>query len=137
MNHFQRDEQAITRQNVFQGFIDQNKRYREDIPPARPIINRIEPEAFPPFSALVEQECEDCKGTGQDAGALDNDYDPCSHCNGSGKETVLRKYLAEAFAIAAGQSSRPAEKEHLVAITQYARETVSALFAQPETKEAA
>jgi len=135
MNHLQREERDMATQNGFRGFLDQNIRYRDDVP-LKPVARVEQPEPLPPFSAMVEQACEDCRGTGQDAGALDDDYDPCSACNGSGKELVLRKYLAEAFAIAAGQSSRQPEKAHIVALTQYARETVSALFAG-QTKEAA
>jgi hypothetical protein len=138
MNHIQRDEQASRRQNTFRGFIDQNRRYRDDIP-LKPVarVELPEPLELPPFTLLVEQKCEDCHGTGQDSGALDNDYEPCSACNGSGKETVLRQFLAEAFQIARGQLTIQPEKAHLVAMTEYARQTVSALFSEPDTKEAA
>lgn len=139
MNHFQQEERAIRNRDTFRGFIDQYKRYRDDIPPAKPMarVELPEPLELPPFTLLVEQECEDCGGTGVDTSALDPDCQPCSHCQGSGKEEVLRQFLAEAFAIARGQITRQPEKAHLVAMTEYARQTVSALFSIPDTKEAA
>jgi hypothetical protein len=58
--------------------------------------------AVPPFSDLVEINCQDCGGGGDDPGSV-NPREPenCSTCHGSGKETILRSYLAEAFRIAA------------------------------------
>lgn len=57
----------------------------------------------------------------------------CSTCNGSGKETILRNYLAEAFRIAADpEANLQFERAHLVALTVYARQTVSALLSLPE-----
>ena len=81
----------------------------------------------------VEQECQDCGGSGYDSSSLDPFGDICKSCMGSGKETVVRNYLAEALRIAADpESTRPVEREHLVAIVKYTREAVSALAALPE-----
>ena len=90
---------------------------------------------------VIEQEipCEDCGGTGRDIGALDPwDGEVCSHCAGSGREMVIRNYLAEAFQIAANpESTRPVERAHLVAIVQYCRQSVSAVIGLPEIPERA
>lgn len=97
-------------------------------PPGRAItldINRYVKE--------VEQECQDCGGSGYDSSSIDPFGDICKSCMGSGKETVIRNFLAEALRIAANpESTRPVEREHLVAIVKYTREAVSALAALPE-----
>jgi len=89
------------------------------------------------YSRTVEIDCEDCGGSGRDPGALDaylESTEPvCPSCKGLGVETVTRNFLSEAFAIASNpDSTRPVEREHLVAIVRYAREHVSALFQLPE-----
>ena len=57
----------------------------------------------------------------------------CSACHGTGKETILRNYLAEAFRIAANpQANLQLERAHLVALTAYARQTVNALMSVQE-----
>src|SRR5690348_4029497 len=58
------------------------------------------PETIPPFSDLVEMECEECDGSGYDFGSIKEfDAEYCPRCGGSGKELVFRNYLAEAFRI--------------------------------------
>ena len=95
----------------------------------------IAPEALPPFSDLVEINCQDCGGSGHDAGGINpQEMEDCCACQGSGKEIVLRNYLAEAFRLAADRETKvQLERAHLVALTAYARQTVSALLmSQPE-----
>src|SRR5215471_18375727 len=84
----------------------------------------------PPFVARVEEKCEDCGGAGYDWGSL-RPMDPaiCPTCQGSGTQTVVRNYLAEALRIAAGKSSRLAQREHLEAVIQHFRDLVGALIA--------
>lgn len=89
------------------------------------------PEVLPPFTVEVEQDCEDCGGRGYDLGER-FEFTPCPECGGTKKQTVIRQYLAEAFRIAAGQTSMIPERAHLVALTAYARQTVNALMAGKE-----
>lgn len=86
------------------------------------------------FPVQVEQECEDCGGSGRDRGGLDPwDTDDCSACGGTGVERVTRNFLAEAFRIAADpESTRIVDRRHLVAIVQHAREAVAASIRFPE-----
>ena len=81
----------------------------------------------------VTQECEDCGGSGRDPGAL-NPWDPeaCSSCHGAGVQTVERNYLAEAFRIAAGESLRAPEPEHVKAVVEHCRKLASAALSLPE-----
>ena len=97
-------------------------------PPAR--ATTIAPEPLPPFSDLTEINCQDCGGKGYDPGSVNpRAPEECPTCHGSGKETVLRNYLAEAFRIAADpEADLRLERAHLVALTAYARQTVSALL---------
>jgi hypothetical protein len=94
----------------------------------------VGPEALPPFSDLVEIDCQDCGGRGYDPGSVNpQEAEDCSACHGSGKETILRNYLAEAFRIAANpQANLQLERAHLVALTAYARQTVNALMSVQE-----
>jgi hypothetical protein len=87
-------------------------------------------EECPPFTIEVTMDCEDCGGTGRDQHSLEFEYCPAAGCI-DGKVKVMRQYLAEAFRIAAGEAI-PVEKGHLVALTVYARQTVSALMAAKE-----
>jgi len=107
---------------------------REDqsIPPQGTIV--FAPDPLPPFSELVEINCQDCGGTGFDPGTVNpREPEDCPACHGSGKETILRNYLAEAFRIAADPATNlQLERVHLVALTAYARQTVSALLSLPE-----
>jgi hypothetical protein len=97
----------------------------------------VEREAHAPFSEYVEEECENCGGNGADPGCLHaHEFEPCSVCNGNRTVTVFRDWLGEAFRIARGPRNgeliiQP-RKEHIVALTTYARQTVNALFALPE-----
>jgi hypothetical protein len=91
-------------------------------------------EPLPPLSDLVEIDCQDCGGGGNDPGGL-NPHEPedCPTCHGTGKETILRNYLAEAFRIAANpESELQLERAHLVALKAYALQTVSALMSVQE-----
>jgi len=92
-------------------------------------------EPIPPFSDLVEMECEDCGGTGYDFGST-REFDPedCPRCSGSGTELVFRNYLAEAFHMICDPECRVELcREHIVAMATYARQTVSALFSAVPT----
>ena len=83
----------------------------------------------PPFVVKVEQSCEDCGGSGYDRGSL-NPIDPeeCPVCHGSGKQVIVRNYLAEALRIAAGTSSVVAQREHLKAVIEHCRSLVGAVM---------
>jgi DnaJ-class molecular chaperone len=83
----------------------------------------------PPFVVKVEQNCEDCGGSGKDRGSLSPiDPEECPVCHGSGKQVIVRNYLAEAFRIAAGTSSLVAQREHLKAVIQHCRSLVGAVM---------
>ena len=81
-----------------------------------------------PYTVEVEMDCEECGGSGYDPGGIDPwGPEPCPVCHGAKTQTVVRNYLAEAFRIAADPgTTRPVERQHLVAIIQYCRELVSA-----------
>ena len=83
-----------------------------------------------PFVVSVEEKCEDCGGSGYDWGSL-SPMDPeiCTACHGGGTQMVIRNYLVEALRIAAGKSSRLAQREHLEAVIQHCRDLVGALMA--------
>jgi hypothetical protein len=102
------------------------------IPPGR--ATTVAPEPLPPFSDLVEIDCQDCGGRGYDPSSINpQEAEDCSACHGTGKETILRNYLAEAFRIAANpQANLQLERAHLVALTAYARQTVNALMSIQE-----
>jgi hypothetical protein len=90
--------------------------------------------ARPPYITEVEVNCDDCGGSGFDSGGLDP-WGPevCPVCHGAKTQRITRNYLAEAFQIAANQESeRSIERQHLVAVIQHCRETVSALVVLPE-----
>ena len=129
------DEKTLRAQNGFRGFLDENKRYsRYSSAPAKPVasvgistITPLPPQPLnPPYVVQVEIPCEDCGGSGRDLGTLDPfEYEPCSHCNGRGKETITRNYLSEAFGrISNPDSTRVVERGHLIALAQYLSNTV-------------
>ena len=82
---------------------------------------------FSPFVAEIEQDCEECGGSGVDPGGL-NAFEPedCPVCHGTKRQTVTRNYLSEAFAITSGQSDRPIERQHLTALDAYSRQVLNA-----------
>ena len=119
-------------------------RLEQTQPQGAGMATRITPSAVRDISQtaapfVIEQEipCEDCGGTGRDIGVLDPwDGGVCPRCAGSGQETVIRNYLAEAFRIAANpEMPRPVERVHLVAIIQYCRQVVSAVAGLPEVRK--
>jgi hypothetical protein len=82
-----------------------------------------------PYSVEVEEQCEDCAGSGYDCGSLSPiEPEDCPVCQGSGKQIVIHNYLAEALRIAAGNSAMLAQREHLVAVIQHCRSLVGAVM---------
>jgi hypothetical protein len=95
--------------------------------PARPLVARCAedlPLAFPPYSSIIETDCDDCGGDGRNHD-LDDDYEPCDHCI-DGKQSVLRNWLGEAFQIENGQLEISPRREHLTAIRHYATQMLKA-----------
>lgn len=91
-------------------------------------------EMHAPFVLEVEENCEECGGSGFDPGGIDPwGPEPCPVCDGAKTRRITRNYLAEAFQIAANpESTRPVERQHLVAVIQHCRQAVSALVSLPE-----
>ncbi len=86
-------------------------------------------EAKPPYVVEVEEECEECGGSGYDCGSLSPiDPEECPACYGSGKQVTVHNYLAEALRIAAGNSAMLAQREHLQAVIQHCRSLVGAVM---------
>jgi hypothetical protein len=95
--------------------------------PAKPLVARhaeLLPDPIPPYSSIIETACDDCGGTGAASGKHE-EYDPCTYCNGSGKQAVLRNWLGEAFQIAQGKLAITCEREHLQAMVHYAKQVVN------------
>ena len=92
------------------------------------------PETQPPYVHEIEVNCEDCGGSGFDPGGIDPwGPEPCPACRGAKTRRITRNYLAEAFQIAANpESTRPVERQHLVAVIQHCRKAISALVILPE-----
>ncbi|HLG97112.1 MAG TPA: hypothetical protein VKX49_12435 [Bryobacteraceae bacterium] len=115
MNHFQQLETSLKLRPILATVqipapLESKPAQREDLP----------------WIKTVEMECADCGGSGGDAASWDPDCQPCPHCMGSGKETVTRNYLREAFDLAHNaESSIVPEREHVVAILQYVNRTVN------------
>jgi hypothetical protein len=87
-------------------------------------------EVKPPYLVEVEEECEECGGSGYDCGSLSPiDPEECPACFGSGKQMTVHNYLAEALRIASGNSAMLAKREHLQAVIQHCRGLVGALMA--------
>jgi DnaJ-class molecular chaperone len=86
-------------------------------------------EMKPPYLVEIEEECEECGGSGYDCGSLSPiDPDECPACYGSGKQRIMHNYLAEALRIASGKSAILAQREHLLAVIQHCRSLVGALM---------
>ena len=87
-----------------------------------------------PYSMEREVACEECGGSGFDPGGVDPwGPEPCPVCRGAKTLRIVRNFLAEAFQIAANpDSTRPVERQHLIAIIHHCRELVSALVALPD-----
>jgi len=86
------------------------------------------------YIAEVEVNYDDCGGSGFDPGGIDP-WGPevCPTCHGERTQRITRNYLAEAFQISANpDSTRPVERQHLVAVIQHCRELVGALMRLPE-----
>ena len=131
--YFRQTVQSLTRDDVrVPQYHKMDPPQPRPIPPSRAAAASQEP--LPPFSALTEVACQDCGGMGYDpCGVNFREPDDCPSCHGSGKETILRNYLAEAFRIAADPEIKlELERAHLVALTAYARQTVSALMSLQE-----
>jgi hypothetical protein len=95
------------------------------------------PESPTLYTETVEQDCEECGGSGKDPGILNPwDAEPCPICRGSKKQTVQRNFLGEAFQIVSGESSMIPERRHLKAVVEYCRELTSAAIALPGTEAA-
>jgi hypothetical protein len=92
------------------------------------------PERRPPYILEAEVNCDECGGTGFDPGGIDPwGPEPCPACRGAKRQLITRNFLAEAFQIAANsESTRPIERQHLVAVIQHCRQAVSALVSLPE-----
>jgi hypothetical protein len=105
--------------------------------PRRPCLDENGTEILPPFIIEIEVNCDECGGSGYDPGGIDPwGPDLCPACHGAKTQKITRNYLAEAFQIAANpESTRPVERQHLVAIVQYCREAVSAVVGLPELPE--
>jgi hypothetical protein len=91
--------------------------------PARPRVaahSELLPEPVAPYSSIVETDCDQCGGTGS-AGGKREEYDPCTFCNGSSKQAVLRNWLGEAFQIESGTLKMAPRREHLAALRAYAK----------------
>jgi len=92
------------------------------------------PATHAQYVMAIEINCEECGGSGFDPGGIDP-WGPevCPKCRGAKTQIITRNYLAEAFQIAANpDSTRPIERQHLVAVIQHCREAVSALVSLPE-----
>ena len=163
MNLLQQEQRAITARDNFQSVIDRSREaFRTYDPPRKPNSVATENTEKPPvqandaqplltglelpqiavnvlnaFCEVVEVACQDCGGTGNDAGGWDPFAEACGSCNGSGKETVERNYLAEAFRIVGdSQCSVPVERKHLAAVVQHCRIAVSTIISLPEVNVA-
>ena len=84
-----------------------------------------------PNAVLVTEECTCCDGNGRDW-TSEYDYELCEACEGKGKVTTERDYLAEAFRIAQDRWYKPIQKEHVTAVIKHCRSMVGALMELPE-----
>jgi hypothetical protein len=153
MNHFEADEHYVkqgefNQSHVLRGFLTQNQEtpiervesMATQYLPASPLkaaSKRAEiarPETQPPHVLEIEMNCDECGGSGFDPGGIDPwGPEPCPACHGAKMQRITRNYLTEAFQIAANpESTRPVERQHLVAVIQHCRQAVSALVSLPE-----
>lgn len=101
--------------------------------PRKPVSTADALYSLSAYYETVEIDCQDCMGSGRDPGARDHEIQVCPSCLGTRKETAVRNFLSEAFAIVqTADSQRNVERAHLVAIVRYARAHVSALIQLPE-----
>jgi hypothetical protein len=102
--------------------------------PTGNVPDNARPETHQPYVLEVEVSCDECGGSGFDPGGIDPwGPESCLGCLGVKTQRITRNYLAEAFQIAANpESTRPIERQHLVAVIQHCREAVSALVSLPE-----
>jgi hypothetical protein len=102
--------------------------------PASKAAETVQPETHSPYILEVEVNCDECGGSGFDPGGIDPwGPEPCPACRGAKTQRITRNFLGEAFQIAANpDSTRPVERQHLVAVIQHCREAVSALVILPE-----
>jgi endogenous inhibitor of DNA gyrase (YacG/DUF329 family) len=109
--------------------VDRNRSlFSDPNAPAKPRVAahaELLPTPVPPYSSIVEMDCDDCGGTGS-ANGKNEEYEPCHFCNGSCKQAVLRNWLAEAFQIETGQLNADPQREHLQALRYYARLVLNA-----------
>ena len=98
-------------------------------PPEYSEFLKTDARTKPPFVVRVEGACEDCGGSGYNPGSLHPmEPEECRRCHGSGKQIVVRNYLAEALRIATGNSPIVPQPEHLQAIIEHCRGLVAALM---------
>ena len=100
----------------------------------QPNPDRKGPRTQLPYIIEVEVNCDECGGSGFDPGGIDPwESEPSLAYQGAKTQKITRNYLAEAFQIAANsESTRPIERQHLVAVIQHCRQAVSALVSLPE-----
>ena len=92
--------------------------------PAKPRVARhaeLLPAAIAPYSSIIEDDCDECNGTGS-AARKNEDYEPCGYCL-DGRVAVLRNWLVEAFQIADGLLQVELRREHIQALNHYAGRT--------------
>lgn len=82
------------------------------------------PAPIPPYSTIIMAECDDCGGDGRNH-HIDDDYEACEFCAGSGEQAVLRNWLGEAFQIENGMLAIEPRREHLTALKHYATQVVN------------
>lgn len=139
-NYLQREERMVRARDSFTLSLEGQRRFIT--PPTKPGARA---QALPgPTSAapisLAEQStvrmefpCQDCGGSGQETGSVCPEGEACRSCHGSGREAIVRNFLAEALRLAADPASTiPLDRRHIVAIVQHTRQAISAFANLPE-----